>query len=118
MINVLSPLGVETTKVPTTDEEWQTLKAKMQNEGKGVLVFRDLDLSPQDLEAVLLKVAQVMGHRLLPYDRWPGQSPGLDGCPHLALSLGNYKARKENDHLVQGCAPGEQIGEYKPWPRR
>lgn len=113
MINVLSPLGVETTTLPNTDEEWQALKAKMQNEGKGVLVFRNLDLLPQDLETVLLKISQVMGHRLLPYDRWPGQSPGLDGCPHLAL-LGNYRARKENDHLVQGCAPGEPIAEFKP----
>ena len=41
-----------------------------------------------------------------------GQSPGVEGCPYLAL-LGNYRARKDNDLGVR-CKQGERIGEFKP----
>jgi acetamidase/formamidase/alpha-ketoglutarate-dependent taurine dioxygenase len=113
MTKVLSPLGVETSSLPTTDTEWKELARAMSEEGRGVLVFRNLDVTPQELETVLSKLGQVLGHDLLPYERWPGQSPGIDGCPHLAL-LGNYKARTANELVEGGCTVGERIAEFKP----
>jgi acetamidase/formamidase/alpha-ketoglutarate-dependent taurine dioxygenase len=115
-VRALEPVGVELLSgLPTTDEEWRELlhdHMQAPSSGQGVLVLRNLALTPAQLEEVLQKTADIMGHRLLPYDRWPGQSPGVDNCEHLAL-LGNYKARQAND-IVPDCTPGQSIAEYKP----
>lgn len=100
---ILHPLGVELNRLPQTQQEWQSIPdLMMQKVAKGVLVINDLDLANGvQLEVVLQQFAAVLGHRLLPYDQWPGQSPGVANCAHLAL-LGNYKARFDNDIIVGG----------------
>ena len=108
---LLEPLGVE-IELPQTEEQWKEIPAIM-HQGRGVLVVKDLDVAPNQLEDVLKRFQHILGHQLLKYDRWPGQSPGIDGCPHLAL-LGNYKARGENDAGVKGCSEGDPIAEFKP----
>lgn len=109
-MNFLDPLGVEIS-LPSNQDEWQAIP-KLLDQARGVLVVTDVDVDGPGLEKILEQFASVLGHRLLPYDRWPGQSPNVANCKHLAL-LGNYKARSEND-IVPDCRPGEQIAEYKP----
>jgi len=76
-----------------------------------VLCVRGQDLPPVALQEALFKFARYFGAPLK-YERWPGQSPGVEGCQYLAL-LGNYRARKDNDLGVR-CKQGEHIGEFKP----
>ncbi|KAJ8613892.1 hypothetical protein CTAYLR_008676 [Chrysophaeum taylorii] len=90
---------------------WAELKEVF--ESNPVVCLKGLDLSPSELEAVLDCLGRrVVGKPPLAYERWPGQSPGVEGCPHLAL-LGNYRARRDNDWGVK-CSEGDQIAEYKP----
>lgn len=104
------PLGVEINGLPKTAEEWNAIPTLLEEHG-GVLIISNLDVTPTELETrVLHPLARVLGHSLLPYDRWPGQSPAV--TKHLAL-LGNYKARQDND-WVQGARKGDAIAEYKP----
>jgi len=111
-----APLGVEVLDLPdvskATDGQIKQIFDAMQGEdGCGVLCVRGQDLPPVALQEALFKFARYFGAPLK-YERWPGQSPGVEGCPYLAL-LGNYRARKDNDLGVR-CKQGEHIGEFKP----
>ena len=115
-LRTLEPFGIEVTDLPdlsaaSDTEIEQIVAAVLSNDGCGILVVRNQDLPPKKLQDALFRFK---GHFGMPlkYDRWPGQSPGVIGCPYLAL-LGNYKARKDND-LGVDCSVGEQIGEFKP----
>lgn len=99
--------------VAETEEMWVEIAEGMESdEGQGVLCIRNLDLDPFQLEIVLERLGKAKRLKMITYDRWPGQSPGVEGCKHLAL-LGNYKARKANDFHV-ACQPGDAIAEFKP----
>ena len=98
-------------QLPQTEEDWKKIPDRM-DEGRGVLVVNDLDVNGTQLEEVLQKFSAELGHSLLEYDRWPGQSPGVANTKCLAL-LGNYKARSKDD-IVGECKEGERIAEYKP----
>lgn len=111
----LSPFGAEVSDVDlatATEDEIQQIGEFMQSEkGRGVLVVRNQDLPPETIERVLFKFAPRFGAPLK-YERWPGQSKGVEGCPHLAM-LGNYRARADKEFGVD-CVKGERIGEFKP----
>ena len=111
-INSLSPLGVEVWLEESADVFSGLAAAMESEESLGVVVVRDLDLSGRELEIFLEKFGEKWDASLVNYERWPGQSPGIEGCPHLAL-LGNYKARKANDFGV-ACVEGDSIAEFKP----
>lgn len=121
-VSYLKPFGAEVVwqcpeeKLPdveASNDIWRNIVEAMESaDGQGLLCLRGLDLSPTELEVVLARLGAIWHGDLLRYDRWPGQSPGVEGCPHLAL-LGNYKARKENDMGVV-CEKGDAIAEFKP----
>ena len=112
-IKKLSPFGIEVVGLAdlseaTDAEVEQIVQAMVGDDGCGVLVVRDQDLPPAKLQEALFKFGPAFGAPIK-YDRWPGQSKGVVGCPYLAL-LGNYRARKDND-LGVPCVEGEMIGE-------
>lgn len=94
--------------VEASDCDWSTAGQLVED---GVLVVRNLDVTPSELEAKLQVLGRGMmgGKKLLKYERWPGQSPAV--TEHLAL-LGNYKAKKKND--IVACEKGDAIAEFKP----
>ena len=111
-----APLGVEAIGYDlksASDAQYDGLMAALHGEGRGVLVVRNQTLAPEHLETALRRLGGARGGfgLPLPYDRWPGQSPRLRCCEHLAL-LGNYRARFD-DELGTGAKAGERIGEYK-----
>lgn len=105
----LQPLGVELARLPSSQKDWEQIPDLLER-GKGVLIINNINANANQLEDILQQFAIVVGHSLLPYDRWPGQSPAVS--KHLAL-LGNYKARCDND-IVAGAQLGDAIAEYKP----
>eukprot|EP00977_Amphora_coffeiformis_P014799 scaffold4223_cov189-Amphora_coffeaeformis.AAC.59 len=119
----LSPIGVSLDGPPSTDADWARIPALMR-QGHGVLVVNNLDVNGRQLETLLQNFAlKALGHALLTYDRWPGQSPRVKDCPHLAL-LGNYKYKGDEDatsNIIEHHSDGgdnhkigECIAEYKP----
>ena len=115
-INKLAPFGVEVIGLEdlsqaTAAEIRQIVAAMQSDDGCGVLVVRDQDLPPVKLQEALFKFSPAFGTPVK-YDRWAGQSPGVEKCPYLAL-LGNYRAREPND-LGVPCLKGEMIAEFKP----
>lgn len=111
-IKELSPFGVEINAADIGDDYATLVSALESDAGQGVLVVRNLRATGKDLEDMLAKFATAFDTSVVNYDRWPGQSPGIEGCPSLAL-LGNYKARERNDLDVK-CEKGDSIAEFKP----
>jgi alpha-ketoglutarate-dependent taurine dioxygenase len=115
-IHHLSPFGIEVRgledlSAATPAQVRSLFDAMVSDAGCGVLVVRAQHLPPAALERTLHAFGAHFGAPIR-YDRWPGQSKGVEGHPHLSL-LGNYRARRDGD-LGVACVAGERIGEYKP----
>lgn len=107
-------VAVDGLDLPDAPDELVDLAVGAMRDAGGVLVVRGQDLAPAHLERALMRFARHFGEPLA-YDRWPGQSPGVPGCPHLA-TLGNYKARADGEFGME-CKAGDPIAEYKPAKR-
>jgi len=109
-----SALGVAVSHVDlklASSQDVAVMWGAMQARG-GLLVVKGQTLTPRECQQAAAKFAPFLGEPLK-YDRWPGQSPGIDDAECVAL-LGNYRARKQDDLGVVGCKPGDRIAEYKP----
>ena len=126
-VHEMEPFGVAVSGVDSLarcdDATIKALVDAMDGAGHGVLVVKNQDLTPPEVETAILKFSKYFGGEPIPYVRWPGQSPNVPGCPHLA-TLGNYRAKRANEFGME-CAVGDPIAEFKPakdeiseWVRR
>ena len=88
-VSHLSPFGVEVSGLDdlsaASAEQIAEMVAAMQSDaGCGVLVVRGQQLSAEAHERALFRFAPHFGAPIR-YDRWPGQSKGVEGRPHLSL---------------------------------
>jgi taurine dioxygenase len=115
-VRALEPFGVEISGVESLakcdDAAIKAMVDAMDTTGHGVLVIKNQDLTPAEIEEAIMKFGPYFGGEPLPYIRWPGQSPNVPGCPHLA-TLGNYRAKRANEFGME-CAVGDPIAEFKP----